>query len=153
MKNNENLTTAVVIVVIVVILTVSTSYYEKILSSQSKVSQNSIHRNESMANMMNFSEYKNGVYSTSGNYISPGGIEEIGVTLTLQNGVIIDSNVEVRAERDISVTMQNAFAANYKEQVVGKNIDEVNLTKVSGSSLTPNGFNDAIEKIKAQAKG
>jgi hypothetical protein len=37
--------------------------------------------------------------------------------------------------------------------VVGKNIDEVNLGKVSGSSLTPIGFNNAIEDIRSQAKG
>ena len=36
--------------------------------------------------------------------------------------------------------------------VVGKNIDEVAITKVAGSSLTPKGFTDALEKIKADAK-
>jgi hypothetical protein len=42
--------------------------------------------------------------------------------------------------------------ADYKQYVVGKKIDEVQLTKVSGSSLTPQGFNDALAKIKAEAK-
>jgi len=153
MNKNKNLTTAVVIAAIVIIVTVSTSYFQKISSSQKRVSQNSIHRNEGMFNMMNFSEYKNGVYSTNGNYISPGGAEEIGVTLTLKNGIIVDSKVEVRAERDISVTMQNDFAQNYKQFVLGKEINEINLTKVSGSSLTPNGFNDAVEKIRVKARG
>jgi hypothetical protein len=36
--------------------------------------------------------------------------------------------------------------------VVGKNISELQLTKVSGSSLTPQGFMDALEKIKAEAQ-
>lgn len=152
MNKNKNLTTAGVIAIIIIVVTLSASYYQKISSSQKRLPQNSIHRNEGML-MMNFSEYKNGVYSTSGNYISPGGAEELGVTLTLKNGIIIDSKVEVKAVRDISVTMQNDFAQNYKEQVIGKNIDEINLTKISGASLTPNGFNDAVEKIKMKAKG
>ncbi len=36
--------------------------------------------------------------------------------------------------------------------VVGKKIDEVQLTKVAGSSLTPKGFMDALEKVKTEAK-
>ncbi len=98
------------------------------------------------------SMYRNGIYSVVGEYISPGGMESIGVTLTLVNGVITDSVVIPHAERPISVTMQADFTANYKTFVVGKNIDEVSLTKVSGSSLTPVGFNDALAKIKIEAQ-
>lgn len=96
--------------------------------------------------------YKNGTYSVIGDYVSPGGDEEVGVTLTLTDDIITDVAFEVKAERPISVKMQEAFAADYKQFVVGKKIDEVELTKVSGSSLTPKGFNDALAKIKAEAK-
>lgn len=96
--------------------------------------------------------YKDGVYTAVGDYTSPGGAEEIGVTLTLTNGVITDSSVEVKATRPTSKMKQEDFAAHYKEFVAGKNIDEVELTKVSGSSLSPKGFNDALEKIKTQAQ-
>ena len=37
--------------------------------------------------------------------------------------------------------------------VIGKDIDEVNLTKVSSSSLTPKGFMDALKQIEVEAKG
>ncbi len=96
--------------------------------------------------------YQDGVYEMVGEYVSPGGPETVGVTITLANGVITDANVEVLATRPASVDKQTDFAANYKPMVIGKNIDEVVLTKVSGSSLTPKGFNDALEKIKQQAK-
>lgn len=96
--------------------------------------------------------YKNGNYSAVGDYMSPGGAEQVGVTLTLKDDIISDVTFEVKAERPISVKMQEAFAADYKQYVVGKKIDEVQLTKVSGSSLTPKGFNDALAKIKAEAK-
>jgi hypothetical protein len=47
--------------------------------------------------------------------------------------------------------MQTDFAANYKTQVIGKKIEGLELSKISGSSLTPKGFNDALEKIRSQA--
>jgi hypothetical protein len=98
------------------------------------------------------SEYKDGKYSAVGNYTSPGGAEELGVTLTITKGIVTDSEVEVKATRPMSKMKQTDFSEHYKPQVIGKNIDEISLTKVSGSSLSPKGFNDAVEKIKTEAK-
>lgn len=105
-----------------------------------------------VTNEMVKTSYKNGSYSVTGDYVSPGGPEEIGVTLTLTDGVISAVSVEPKATRPKSQNFQKQFADNYKPLVIGKNIDEVNLTKVAGSSLTPKGFDDALEKIKTQAK-
>jgi 3-oxoacyl-[acyl-carrier-protein] synthase III len=98
------------------------------------------------------SSYKNGEFQTIGNYTSPGGPEEIDVIITLTDGVISDAEVISKATRDMSKKMQADFIANYKPLVIGRKIDEVSLTKVSGSSLTPKGFNEALEEIKIQAK-
>ena len=99
------------------------------------------------------SPYKAGTYSADGSYSSPGGQETVGITLTIQNdGTITDGQTKVEATNGISVRMQTAFSGGMKAAVVGKNISTVNLTKVSGSSLTPGGFNDAVAKIKAQAQ-
>lgn len=99
----------------------------------------------------NSSPYKNGTYTAVGNYVSPGGREEFSVTLTLANGVINDSSVVVESGIPTSVQFQTEFASNYKQFVIGKSIEDLKLTKVAGSSLTPIGFNDAVAKIKAQA--
>ncbi|QQS60315.1 FMN-binding protein [Candidatus Falkowbacteria bacterium] len=96
--------------------------------------------------------YKNGTYSSVGEYTSPGGTEQVGVSVTLQDDIITEVTFEAKAERPASVKFQGIFAGDYKQFVVGKKIDEVQLSKVSGSSLTPKGFNDALAKIKAQAK-
>lgn len=96
--------------------------------------------------------YKNGTYNADGAYSSPGGAEHIDVSLTLANGVITDVQVTPKATIPMSQRFQGLFADNYKQYVVGKKLDEVNLTKVAGSSLTPKGFADALAKIKAQAK-
>jgi uncharacterized protein with FMN-binding domain len=98
------------------------------------------------------SPYKDGTYSATGNYISPGGAETISVTLTLKDGIVTAAEVVPQATRPISVTLQNDFAANYKVQVIGKNIEGLQLGKISGSSLTPKGFNNALEQIRTQAK-
>jgi len=96
--------------------------------------------------------YKDGAYSATGTYSYHSGTEDISVKVTLVNGKVEDVTVTTLAKNPSSKAMQADFAANYKTMVVGKNIDEVKLGKVSGSSLTPIGFNAAIEDIKSQAK-
>lgn len=96
--------------------------------------------------------YKDGTYSSTGEYTSPAGKEEVGVSLTLKNNIVTDVTFTPKATNEISVKLQTMFADGYKTLVVGKDINTVKLNKVSGSSLTPKGFNDAIEKIKLQAK-
>ncbi len=96
--------------------------------------------------------YKDGTYTATGNYVSPGGAEELGVQVTLKDGIITDAEVDSKATRPNSVKFQGLFVSGYQPLVVGKNIDEVQLTKVSGSSLAPGGFNEALSEIKEQAR-
>ncbi len=95
--------------------------------------------------------YKDGTYTVLTKYNSPAGPEEMGLTVVLKNNIITDTTFEVRAAAKRSIQYQEAFAANYKTMVVGKDINTVHLDKVAGASLTPIGFNDAIAKIEAQA--
>lgn len=96
--------------------------------------------------------YKDGTYSADGVYSSPAGAEDIGVTLTLKGDVVTDASVVPHATNMKSKFMQGMFIDGYKAQVIGKNISDLHLTKISGSSLTPAGFNDAVAKIEVQAK-
>lgn len=96
--------------------------------------------------------YKDGEYMQTGSYKSPAGMEEIDVKIVLTKNIVTSAEVTPKAENPISKAKQNAFANGYKEMVVGKNITDLNLVKVAGSSLTPKGFNDAVAKIKAVAK-
>ncbi|MBP9818293.1 hypothetical protein KBC75_06135 [Candidatus Shapirobacteria bacterium] len=97
-------------------------------------------------------KYKDGEYSAEGMYTSPAGPEQIKVDLTVKDGVVTDSTVTAEATVPKSVFMQGVFVDNYKPMVVGKNLNEIKLDKVAGSSLTPKGFNDALDKIREQAK-
>ncbi len=97
--------------------------------------------------------FRDGTYSAVGTYTIPTGrTESIGVTLVLSSDVIVDSSIEPMADDPRSQNFEADFIANYKSYVTGKKVDEVNLTKVSGSSLTNIGFNNATDKIEGNAK-
>ena len=97
------------------------------------------------------SPYKDGTYSATGSYGSPAGTESIGVSVTLKDGIITASTVTEEANDGTSRRYQNMFISGYKTYVTGKSIVNLNLGRVSGSSLTPKGFNQALAKIKSEA--
>lgn len=96
-------------------------------------------------------KYQDGTYSATGTYVSPAGSEMVDVSLTITGDVVTNSSFQGKASNPTSVRMQSQFAQGYRTFVVGKNVDELDLTVVNGSSLTPKGFEDAVMKIKAQA--
>lgn len=96
--------------------------------------------------------YRNGTYTATGNYVSPGGQEDITVTLTISNDTITSASATTHAAAPISRQYQGEFVSNFKPLVIGKNIADLKLGKVAGSSLTGKGFNDALEKIKLEAE-
>ncbi|WP_167042999.1 FMN-binding protein [Salinibacterium sp. ZJ454] len=98
-------------------------------------------------------DYADGEYSATGSYVSPNGTETIDVSVTLEGGVVADVAVTSHPTNPNTEQFQGRFVQGIADQVVGKNLDELSVTKVSGSSLTSGGFNDAIEQIKADARG
>lgn len=108
-------------------------------------------RNESQDSLA--TSYKAEEYTESGNYQSPGGSQKIKVRITLSSdGTIIDTNAEGDDKSSDSRFYQSSFIANYKNKVIGKKIDEVKLDRVGASSLTSDGFNNALEDIKNKAE-
>ncbi len=97
-------------------------------------------------------QYKNGTYSAVGDYRSPEGGETIGIKLTIKDDLIVDAVATLQARDKKSVKYQELFINNFKTLVVGKKLSEVSLGKVSGSSLTPKGFNEAVIEIRSEAK-
>lgn len=97
-------------------------------------------------------KFKNGTYSATGSYNSPGGTEKLGVTITLAADKITKSDLDLLGGAGLSHSFQTAFAGGYSGQVIGKDISTVKLGAVSGSSLTGMGFNAALAQIETQAK-
>jgi uncharacterized protein with FMN-binding domain len=95
--------------------------------------------------------FKDGSYTATGSYGTPGGTQRIEVTLSLSGGVITKASVKNQATDRESSGFQDEFIAAFSSKVVGKKLSEVSLGKTSGSSLTPRGFNAALATIKNQA--
>lgn len=98
------------------------------------------------------SGYKDGTYSADGTYVSPNGTETVGVQLTLASGTVTDVQITQHPSNPNTRKFQGEFAGGIAAQVVGRNIDDLNVSKVAGSSLTSGGFNQAVEKIKSEAQ-
>jgi hypothetical protein len=97
------------------------------------------------------SHYKDGTYTAEGDYMTHAGPEAVTVTVTLKGDMVTDSQFQATPNSPMSGRYMNTFSQNYKQYVVGKNVNDVQLSNISGSSLTPMGFNDALTKIKSQA--
>lgn len=96
--------------------------------------------------------YKDGSYTESGTYNSPAGQESVSVSITLKDNIVTAAGFTGSASNPRSVVNQQKFQDGYTQLVVGKNINDISLTVVNGSSLTSRGFMDALAKIKNDAK-
>lgn len=96
--------------------------------------------------------YTNGTYSAVGQYGTPEGQQSITVTLSVDNDVVKSVTVVAAATGEASKRWQTKFINGVQAQVVGKKLASLHLTNVSGSSLTPAGFNTAVSDIQNQAK-
>jgi hypothetical protein len=93
-------------------------------------------------------KYIDGEYTVEGIY---GGSKSIIVKLQLDDDTITQVDVTPNTTIKMSLGLQKRFAEAVPEVVVGQPIDAVHLDKLTGSSKTTQGFNDALEKIKAKA--
>jgi hypothetical protein len=71
--------------------------------------------------------------------------------VTLKDDIITELRLVGSATCCTQGIMQSRFAQGVKDIVVGQNIDDLDVHRVGGSSLTSEGFNIAIEEIKADA--
>ena len=97
--------------------------------------------------------YEDGTYTAEGTYSTPESVETITVTVTLESDIITAVEVTGNPSKPESKVYQGKFIGGISEEVVGKDIDEISVSRVAGSSLTSGGFNAAIETIKDDAAG
>jgi len=97
--------------------------------------------------------FADGTYTAEGSYQTPQTVETVKVTVTLEDDVV--TAVEVVGDPQVreSQQYQSFFIGGIADEVVGKRIDELSVSRVAGSSLTSGGFSRAIEQIKADAAG
>ncbi len=96
--------------------------------------------------------YTDGEYEAEGSYSNPGGESTVKVALTIADGTVSDVTVTPEASNGTSKQYQEQFAGGVADEVVGKSLDDLDVGKVAGSSLTSGGFTKAIDTIKAEAQ-
>ncbi|WP_298037853.1 hypothetical protein [uncultured Microbacterium sp.] len=96
-------------------------------------------------------EYADGTYTAEGSYQTPENVERVSVTLTIADNLV--AGVEVAGDPGARETeqYQAAFISGIATEIVGVPLDEIDVSRVAGSSLTSGGFNAAVAEIKAQA--
>lgn len=95
--------------------------------------------------------YADGTYTADGSYATPESVETISVTVTLEGDVVTAVEVTGDPQKRESEQYQGQFIGGIADVVVGEDIDDLQVSRVAGSSLTSGGFNDAIETIKSEA--
>ncbi len=153
MTNRKQVTTSLIILIATVLLIIGAVMVTKNDKESETQSTANSQPTQKTSTTTGSSNYKEGTYTAVGDYQSPGGQEEIKITITInKDGTVSSTDAQTQAISSDGARFQQKFITGYKSQVVGKNIDDINLDQVSGSSLTPIGFNDAISKIQDQAQ-
>lgn len=124
---------------------------EDATSSDSTSPSSSSSTSSSSTDSGSSTEYADGTYTADGSYQTPESVEEISVTLTLADGVVTDVEVTGDPQARESQQYQSQFIGGIADEVVGVALDDLNVSRVAGSSLTSGGFNEAVESIKEQA--
>lgn len=98
------------------------------------------------------SKYVDGEYFAEGPYKDPAGDEDMGVTLTIENDLVTAVDIDENAQNSTSSIYQNLFIDGIEVLVVGVALDDIEeFDNVNGASLTPKGFQDAVESIRVEA--
>lgn len=95
--------------------------------------------------------YRDGTYQANGTYESPNGSENFIVLIELENDIVTDVEITTNPNNPTTANYQGQFADGIGDIVIGEDIDTLDVTVVAGSSLTSNGFREAIAAIKAEA--
>ena len=93
-----------------------------------------------------------GTYTVTGGYQAPSGQESVRVTVSIADGIVTAATVEPQASNSTSSRYQGQFAGGVADEVVGKPLAEIDITRVAGSSLTGRGFNEAMDQIRSEAQ-
>jgi uncharacterized protein with FMN-binding domain len=96
-------------------------------------------------------DLKDGTYTATGDYTSPGGPSAVEVTVTLKSGAISAVKVVPKAADATAQQYEAQFASGIDAVAVGKPIAGLQVGAVSGSSLTSQGFEKALATIRSEA--
>ena len=92
-------------------------------------------------------------YTDEATYRKSDNLYTIDVTLEVKDDVVINADVMYgNKETGYEHPFQERFDKVYKTSVIGKKLEDINLSRVGGASLTSNAFNEAVADIIKQTK-
>ena len=87
-------------------------------------------------------------YDQTVHYNNPGGGDDVEFKVTVDKaGTITDAAATVKAVHDTSIKMQTQFAADVKEEVVGKKLADLKVDRIGGASLTTGAFQTFLDSL------
>ena len=94
-----------------------------------------------------------GAFTYDVSYLTPKGATEMTAAFTVTDNVISDVTLTGNPQHKTSLQYQQTLQAELGSLVIGKDLSSVSAlpAKVSGSSLTPGGFNQALAQLQAEA--
>lgn len=95
------------------------------------------------------SGYRDGEYTATGWYGSLPSHHD--VTLTIDGGSVTAVEISTPAEDATSLGYQQRFAVALPDAVIGRDIDDLDIDRLAGSSGCSEGFMDALAQIKTEA--
>ena len=132
-------------IIIAVVLGVGYTYYEAhVTSATTPIAQ--------VAAADTNAARKDGTYTSEVTYRTPTFSKyQLDVSLSIKNNIVTEATVAYSqgAEKDPNA---QRFEGAYRAEVIGKDINSLNLSRVGGASLTTGAFNEALTKIKTDAK-
>lgn len=94
--------------------------------------------------------YRDGEYSARGWYGSLPSHHD--VTVTVRDDIVIDVTITTPAEDEVSLGYQQRFAEALPVEVVGKPLAEIDVDRLAGSSGCSEGFMNALQEIREDAR-
>jgi cytoskeletal protein RodZ len=91
-------------------------------------------------------------YLSEQTYLTPARTShELEVSLSVaDDGTVVGANVTYDNQDGYSNSHQERFDEAYRDEVVGKKLSEIELSRVGGASLTSEAFNEAVADIRSQ---
>ena len=97
------------------------------------------------------SNYQDGSYFASARYLTPKRTEhKIEVRVDIENDIVIDAHITYDGEGP-STPSNVRFNDVYKDSVIGVKINDIDVSRLGGASLTTDAFNQALGEIKKES--
>ena len=150
--NSRNTVIAGIIAIAIIVGVVGGTIFVKRESTEKEGTGGDSTITQSTVNTSTTAQYKDGTYSAPGDYQTPENASSITVTVTISKGTITNSTVTGNPSSHESKAYIADFIAEYKSFVEGKQLGNLQVSRIAGASLTSRGFNEALNAIRSQAQ-